>query len=492
VAADPVTATARFDTQLRGKSRSSVGWSMVRFASDQLFSFLVFVVLARLLSPRELGAFALMAIFAEVFRTITSAGVIPTIAREAELTPAFTDTVYKAQLWASCFACGLVLMLAGPFADFMRAPQIELPLQIMSAVLPISALGGVHMALRLRAFGHKTTAIRSVACGLVGGTAAVVAALLGAGLWALVIQRVLSEIVSTILSRSSYRYTPGRAFSWPILKRCLNLNGSLVTLQLVFLFTQRLQELVIGAAIGVIAVGIYRTAWRTVELISQGAIRPFATVAMQTLARVRHDRVELTRAYQWMISKASAISLPALIGFSALAPLAVPTIFGQRWAQAGELAQIFAFMALPFSLNQFASSTLGAVGASRSLTAIAVTQLGLTALFTWASAPYGITAVAWAYVARAYLTLPLQIVMFRRAAGIGFGDTWAAVWQPLAAASVMGVVVRLGLIPLGALPALVQLAILIATGALVYGATLLALSPMWRGFVSRQLLKRRS
>ncbi len=491
MAADPAAAAGRFDTQLRRKSRSSVGWSMLRFASDQLFSFLVFVILARLLSPQDLGAFALMAIFAEVFRTITSAGVIPTIAREPELTPAFTDTIYKAQLWASCFACGLVLLLADPFAAFMQAPQIELPLQVMSAVLPISALGGVHMALRLRAFGHKTTAIRSVACGMVGGTAAVIAALSGAGLWALVIQRIVSEVVGAILSRASYRWSPGRAFSWPILKRCLNLNGSLVTLQLVFLFTQRLQELVIGAAIGVAAVGIYRTAWRTVELISNGAIRPFATVAMQTLARVRHDREQLTRAYQWMISKAAAISFPALIGFSAVAPLAVPAIFGPRWAEAGALAQIFGFLALPFSLNQFASSTLGAVGASRSLTIIAVTQLALTALFTWASAPFGIVAVAWAYVARAYLTLPLQIVMFRRAAGIGFGDTWAAVWQPLAAASLMGVVVRLLLAPLAPLPVAAQLAILIATGTAVYGAALLALSPMWRGLVSRQLLKRR-
>lgn len=465
---------------------------MLRFASDQLFSFLVFVVLARLLSPSDLGAFALMAIFAEVFRTLTSAGLIQTVAREPELTPAFTDTIYRAQLWTSVAACVLVLLLARPFAAFMQAPQIELPLQVMSAVLPISALGAVHMALRLRAFGHKTTAIRSVACGTIGGTAAVVAAFYGAGLWALVIQRLVSETVSTILSRESYRWSPGRNFDWPILKRCLGINGSLVTLQLVFLFTQRLQELVIGAAIGVVAVGLYRTAWRTVELISNGAIRPFATVAMQTLARVRHDKAELTRAYQWMISKASALSFPALIGFSALAPVAVPAIFGPRWADAGSLAQIFAFMALPFTLNQFASSTLGAVGASRSLMLIALTQLGLTALFTWVSAPYGVAAVAWSYVARAYVTLPLQIVTFRRAAGIGFRETWAAVWQPLCAASLMGIVVRLLLVPLSGLPVAFQLAIAIGAGGLVYGLALIALSPMWRAFLLRPLLKRRS
>src|SRR3546814_8244135 len=58
-------------------------------------------------------------------------------------------------------------------------------------------------------------------------------------------------------------------------------------------------------------------------IFSNGAIRPFATVAMQTLARVKHDQAELGRAYQWMISKAAVISFPALTGFGMVAPLAI-------------------------------------------------------------------------------------------------------------------------------------------------------------------------
>src|SRR3546814_12780942 len=76
----------------------------------------------------------------------------------------------------------------------------------------------------------------------------------------------------TLLSRASYRCTPGWAFRWPTLKRNLSINGSLTATQLVFIFTTRLQELVIGSVIGVVAVGIYRTAWRTVDMNSNGEI----------------------------------------------------------------------------------------------------------------------------------------------------------------------------------------------------------------------------
>ena len=495
MAADPYAsaAGARFDTELRRQSKHSVGWSVVRFLSDQFFSFAVFVILARLLSRADIGAFAVIAIVSEIFRTMSTAGLVQIVAREPVLTSEFTDTVYRGHLAFSLLSCAVILAAAHPFAEFMATPQIAQPLQVLSLVLPLSALGQTHMALRLRSFGHKTTALRSVAGGLIGGGAAVAAAFAGLGLWALVIQRLVTELVSVVLSRASYRWRPGWAFRWSIFKRNLGLNGSLTATQLIGIFTLRLQELVIGNVIGMVAVGIYRTAWRTVELISNGAIRPFTTVAMQTMARVKHDKVELGRAYRWMISKAAVISLPALAGFGVVAPLAVPTIFGPKWAEAGELAQIFAFMALPFTLNQFASPSLGALGASRSLLLIGVSQLGLTALFTFFAAPYGLFAVAWAYVARAYLTLPLQIIALRRASGIGLHDTWAAIWQPLAASALMGVVLyhalprSAGLLPNPWL----RLALIIMAGTLVYGLALIALSPLWREQLVRTLQKAR-
>src|SRR3546814_2186078 len=72
--------------------------------SDQFFSFVIFVLLARLLTRADIGAFAIMAIFAEVFRTISAAGLIQTVAREPVLTDEFTDTVYRAHMGFSLIA----------------------------------------------------------------------------------------------------------------------------------------------------------------------------------------------------------------------------------------------------------------------------------------------------------------------------------------------------------------------------------------------------
>lgn len=472
---------ARFDAGLRARSRSSIGWTITRFLSDQLFSFIVFVILARLLTRADIGAFAVIAVTAEAFRIIATAGLVQTIARKREISPAFLDTIYRSQQGFSFLSALLIIALARPIAGWMGAPGIALPLAVMSLVLPISSFGATHMALRLREFGHRTTALRSVVGGLIGGGCAVAAAFAGLGLWSLVIQRLVTEIVGVVLSRASYDWKPGWQFDLAILRGNLMLNASLIYVQLAFLATVRVQEMAIGAAIGLAAVGVYRTAWRTVELIGRGAIQPFTQVAVQTLARVKDDPAELRKAYRWMISQASALSFPALVGFGALAPIAIPTVFGAKWVEAGQLAQIFAFMAVPFTLNFFASPSLSVLGASRSLISLSTTQLVLGVILTLAALPFGLFAVAVSYVARAYLTLPMQVWLLRRASGIRPVDSLRAVGAPLIASTLMGIAlaVAMRLIEphLAGWPALL---LLTAIGALFYGIALLAISRSWR------------
>lgn len=475
-------APAKFDAKLRARSRSSIGWTVTRFLSDQLFSFVVFVVLARLLSRADIGAFAVMAVTAEAFRIISTAGLVQTIARQRELTPEFLDTIYRSQQAFSFASAIAIVLLAQPIADWMGAPGIALPLAVLSLVLPIASFGSTHMALRLREFGHRTTALRSVVGGLLGGTCAVVAALAGLGLWALVIQRLVTELAGLVLSRASYRWKPGWRFDGAMLRANLMLNGSLIYVQLVFLATVRVQEMAIGAVLGLAAVGVYRTAWRTVELIGRGAIQPFTQVAVQTLSRVKDDPAELKRAYQWMIAQAALLSFPALVGFGALAPLAVPTVFGAKWADAGQLAQIFAFMALPFTLNFFASPSLSALGASRSLIGLSTTQLALGVVLTLAALPFGLFAVAISYVVRAYLTLPLQIFLLRRASGITPADTFRAIAAPLIASTAMGAALAASIRLLdGRLAGWSAILLLTALGGALYGLLLLGVSKEWRG-----------
>src|SRR5262249_12924084 len=156
---------------------------------------------------------------------------------------------------------------------------------------------------RLREFGHKSLALRSVVSGTVGGAVALAAALAGWGLWALVVQRLVTEAMNTIMSWHAYRWVPGRRFSKEQFRGTWAFGFEMTLTQVIGLLPRRAIDFILGTMIGAVAVGLNRTAGRTNELIISGTIQPFNIVAIQTLSFLQSDRAEMIKAYRWMVSK---------------------------------------------------------------------------------------------------------------------------------------------------------------------------------------------
>src|SRR3546814_12407372 len=90
----------------------------------------------------------------------------------------------------------------------------------------------------------------------------------------------------------------------------LSFGGNLTVAQIIFLFLVRLQDLLIGATLGAAAVGVYRVAWRTTEIIGNGAIQPFASVSLQPYSRPQSNLAALREAYQATL-RASELGRPS-------------------------------------------------------------------------------------------------------------------------------------------------------------------------------------
>jgi O-antigen/teichoic acid export membrane protein len=214
-------------------------------------------------------------------------------------------------------------------------------------------------------------------------------------------------------------------------------SATMTYTQVVYVAVVRVQDVVIGRLIGAAAVGQYRTAWRTVDLIAQGVIMPFSQVALPTLGRLQDDLPAFRKAYLRITAVCAAVALPAIVGFAVLAQDVIPLVFGPQWGPAAPVAQVLGLMAVPFVLNRFAAPALTTLGRYATLAKISTLQLTLTVALSVAAAPYGLVAIAWSYVARAYLVLPLQLHAFKRHSGLGYGETLRSIWPALGTSSLM-------------------------------------------------------
>jgi len=471
---------------LKHKTAMSIIWTMVRIGSDYILSFAVFAVLARKLGPAAFGVFALAVAFAEIVKVLPMAGFGTALQRAKDVPPAMADTVFWASLAVSGAGAAVLALVARPLAAAFGEPSVAPLLVALGLILPVSVAGATHIALMLREFGHRSMASRSVVSGLLGGAAGLSAAYAGWGAWSMVAQRAVTEVVGTAMAWHAYRWLPGRAFSFGVLREISGTSLSMTYTQVLFTALVRVQDVIIGRFIGTAAVGVYRTAWRTVDLIAQGVITPFAQVSLPTLGRLQDDLPAFRKAYLRITSVCAALAFPAIIGFAILAPDAIPIIFGNQWAASAEVAQVLGFLAVPFTLNRFAAPGLVTLGRSGTQAKISTLQLALTIAMSLAAAPYGLTAIAAAYVIRAYLTLPVQMWAFKRYSGLGYGPVLRAIAPTLATAVLMAAAL------IGLDRAVgdrfqsrgVFLLFMISAGATVYAATLLLFA---RRFVLEQI-----
>ncbi len=290
--------------------------------------------------------------------------------------------------------------MAGPVAAAFGEPTVAPLLIALGGILVISVLGAIHIALMLREFGHRAMATpvggeqRGGRRGGAGGGECRLGGLEPGGAAGGDRGGGNGHGLACLPVDARAAVLDPRCFgSWR------DSAPSMTLTQILFVALVRVQDVIIGRTIGTAAVGVYRTAWRTVELIAQGVIMPFSQVALPTLGRLQDDLPAFRKAYLRIIGVSAALAFPAIIGFAVLAPSAIPFVFGDQWEESARIAQLLGFMVVPFTLNRFAGPALATLGQSGWLAKIAGLQLALTVVMTLAAAPYGLLAIAAAYVA---------------------------------------------------------------------------------------------
>lgn len=428
---------------LKGKSVRSALWSLLQVAMQSVTSLVVFIVLTRLLDPHAFGLFALSTLFVDAARVLAAAGLADAVTRDPDLDDRMADTAFWANFGIATGIAITVSVVSYPYAQFMREPELASLIPALALAMPMAALGAIHNARLLRGFGHKAVAMRTMLATLAGGFAGITAAFNGMGVWSLVVQVLVSEALGLLLTWYVYRWVPARRFSMDRLRRLFGFSVSMTITQLFWVLLVRIPELFIGRFLGTEAVGHYRIAWRLIDLVGQAVLAPISNVTLVTLSHVQRDSGRFAYIYRRIVSAAGLFTYPVLFGFAAVADQLIPLVFGSQWSESAGLVRIFALMAVPFTFNYFAGSALAAKGDSPAILRIAALQFLMTVGLSLLAAPYGLAAIAFAYVFRAYLTMFFQMGMLQKRAGIDALQTFRTVAPTLFCAAAMAALVFL-------------------------------------------------
>ncbi len=474
------------------RSFGAAKWVAVSTIGNVLFSFVVFLILARLLQPAEFGLVAVAVVFIDILLIVTRGGLPDYVVQRHDISKSLLDTAFLVSLATSLFYCLVLLAAAGPVAALLRLPELKPILQFLSVTFVIAGLGAIHEGRLQREFGFRSLAIRALASNLVGGSVAIALALDGYGAWSLVVQRLAAVTMTTVLTWMAFPWLPGLSIRPHYAREQLAFGARVFSTQLLLTTSIRVQEVIAAYFLSTSDVGMLRLAWRCIDLVSQVAVIPLTAVALPAYARVQSDRPELARTFYRFVAASATIALPCFLGMAAVAPVMIPFLFGGQWAGAAPVLQILCLLAPEFVATSFIWMTLTAANRTGLALWLAALQFAVTLAAALVAAPFGLSALVIGHVLRAYIVSPVIFDRIGRVSGIALTRTLREMAPILACSAVMAGLVFLLRRPVyGAIGEHAGLFVEVGIGALVYGGLMALVAPDMMRAALRSLRPRR-
>src|SRR3954447_21466162 len=232
---------------LRSQAVAGVFWTALQKWSVRLSSFLGFLVLSRLLSPRDFGVVALASTFIVLMTTLADTGFATYLVQEKELTEASKSTAFYIATGTGVLLFLLGCALAYPLAAILHVPELRRVLPVLAVSLVFVGLSSVPVAMLLRELQFQVLAMRQVIATVLSVVTGIGLAFAGAGPWALVGQFLVLRVVTTIVLALATEFRPKGGFSRPEARKILSYSGKAMGAHLLYQSRDQGEVLLIGA-----------------------------------------------------------------------------------------------------------------------------------------------------------------------------------------------------------------------------------------------------
>lgn len=452
---------------------SGLKWTGIAKLGSQLGSWVITLIVLRLLSPEDYGLMALVSVVISVLMTVAEMGLGSSIVQARQFDMRELARLNGLVVALNLAACLLLVTCAPLVAQAFHEPRLTDLVRVSSLQLLLSALATTAQSLAYRQMRFRRLAFVEVSSVLAGGLCTLALAWAGAGVWALVFGGLAQGAARAAQFLLDGWVRP--VFAPKGMRQHLGFGGTLAVSRLLWQLVAQSDVLIAGRYLPSAAVGLYAVSAHLATLPMQKIMGVVNQVAFPTAARLQTD---LSRLQQGLLSATRLLvfaSTGALWGLSSVAPEFVTVVLGDRWTAAVfPLQMICLVVPLRMLGSIFATAALG-LGHSRLDLRNSATSAAILPLAFYVGVQWGPSGLATAWLVAAPIAFLANFPRLARALGICIRRILESVRAPLVAGPVMFAAVAFVRVSTPALTDAARLALLIGVGAGVYLAVALSL-----------------
>jgi teichuronic acid exporter len=383
---------------LQHKTVRALSWSFLDAVAQRGVQFVIGIVLARLLFPEQFGLIGMLTIFMAVIRTFLDSGFGAALIQKREVTQTDICSIFYFNILVGMVAAGLLCLVAPWIAAFYKQPVLTSLMRALSLTIVINSFGMIQGTVLTRQIKFKTQTKVSLIAGALSGITGITLAVLGFGVWSLVVQQVSAALFSTVCLWSFSPWRPSLIFSFNALREMFGFGSRLLFSGLLNQIFDNIYFVVIGRLFSAADLGYFTRAKTLNDLPSQTLSEKVGRVTFPVFSTIQDDPARLKRGLKKALMMLVLVNFPMMIGLALIARPLVLVMLTEKWAACVPYLQLFCVAGLLYPLHLMNLNVLQALGRSDLFLRLEIIKKIMIAINIAATWRWGISAMIYGMI----------------------------------------------------------------------------------------------
>ena len=339
-------------------------WRFAERCGAQLVTFIVSIVLARILTPSDYGTIALVTVFTTILQVFIDSGLSTALIQKKDADDLDFSSVFYFN-FVICIILYLIMFVSAPFiADFYKDSSLVSIVRVISLTLIISGVKGVQQSYVSRHMLFKRFFFSTLGGTIFSAVLGIIMAYAGLGVWAIVFQQLSNNAIDTLILWITVKWRPIKKFSWSRLKNLLSFGWKMLASSLLDTVYNNLRNMIIGKLYTSADLAFYNQGDKFPKLIVTNINTSIDSVLLPTMSNEQDNHVRVKDMTRRAIKISTYIMAPLMIGLAFCAKPIVQIVLTDKWLPCVPYLQIFCISYLFWPIHTANLNAIKAMGRS--------------------------------------------------------------------------------------------------------------------------------
>lgn len=339
-------------------------WRFAERCGAQLVTFIVSIVLARILTPSDYGTIALVTVFTTILQVFIDSGLSTALIQKKDADDLDFSSVFYFN-FVICIILYLIMFVSAPFiADFYKDSSLVSIVRVISLTFVISGVKGVQQSYVSRHMLFKRFFFSTLGGTIFSAVLGIIMAYAGFGVWAIVFQQLSNNAIDTLILWITVKWRPIKKFSWSRLKNLLSFGWKMLASSLLDTVYNNLRNMIIGKLYTSADLAFYNQGDKFPKLIVTNINTSIDSVLLPTMSNEQDNHVRVKDMTRRAIKISTYIMAPLMIGLAFCAKPIVQIVLTDKWLPCVPYLQIFCISYLFWPIHTANLNAIKAMGRS--------------------------------------------------------------------------------------------------------------------------------